>query len=143
MPHDLAFKAMNAIHHGIVRVTGGRRGWSVFGMPALELTTVGRRSGERRTVMLTAPIEDGDSLVIVASRGGDPRHPAWYHNLLAHPEVEVSRRGGPARPMRARVAGADERARLWPRVVEAYKGYGDYQRRTDREIPLVVLEPAD
>jgi deazaflavin-dependent oxidoreductase (nitroreductase family) len=141
MPSDLAFRAMNVVHHAILRVTGQRAGWRVFGMRALTLTTVGRRSGERRTVMLTTPLSDGDALVIVASRGGHDRHPAWYHNLLDHPEVEVAVQGGPPETRRARVATDDERQRLWPRVVDAYKGYGDYQRRTDRQIPLVLLDP--
>ena len=141
MPHDLALKTMNLVHRVILKTTGGRQGWKAFGMPVLELTTVGRRSGQPRSVMLTSPVQEGDALVIVASRGGDPHHPAWFLNLRDHPDVEVARDGEARRPMRARVADADERARLWPRVVEAYKGYGDYQRRTDREIPLVLLEP--
>jgi deazaflavin-dependent oxidoreductase (nitroreductase family) len=80
-------------------------------------------------------------LVIVASRGGDDHHPAWYLNLLAEPKVTVSLQGGPKREMVARVASADERERLWPKVTAAYKGYAGYQSKTDREIPLVFLEP--
>ncbi len=110
-------------------------------MPVLELTTIGRKSGEPRAVMLTAPVVDGDTMVIVASRGGDPTHPAWYLNLRENPDVEVSLRHGPKRPMTARIANADERAKLWPRVVAAYKGYDGYQRKTTREIPLVLLTP--
>lgn len=110
-------------------------------MPVLELTTIGRKSGEPRAVMLTAPVVDGDTIVIVASRGGDPTHPAWYLNLRDNPDVEVSLKHGPKRPMTAHIATADERATLWPRVVAAYKGYDGYQRKTTREIPLVVLTP--
>jgi deazaflavin-dependent oxidoreductase (nitroreductase family) len=85
-------------------------------------------------------VQDGDRLVLVASYGGDDRHPAWFLNLRDNPEVELTM-GGRTRPMRARVATADEKAELWPRVVDAYKGYGQYQRRTERDIPLVIVEP--
>ncbi|MFE3544407.1 nitroreductase family deazaflavin-dependent oxidoreductase [Nocardia sp. NPDC059177] len=141
MPTDLQLKIMNAGHRVLLTLTGGRIGNSIFGMPSLELTTTGRKSGEPRRVMLTAPIVDGDTIVVVASRGGDPTHPAWFLNLRDNPDVEVSLQRGPARPMTAHVATAEERAKLWPRVVTAYKGYGDYQTRTDREIPLVLLSP--
>ena len=106
-------------------------------MPVLLLTTRGRRSGRRRTVPLTY-LRDGDDLVLIASYGGSPRHPAWFLNLAADPEVEV-RIGRGRRRMKARRATPDERARLWPKVVETYDGYAAYQRRTTREIPLVFL----
>ena len=86
---------------------------------------------------------DGDALVIVASRGGDDAHPAWYLNLVDDPEVLVGAPGEQPRARRARVAGADERERLWPRVVSAYSGYAGYQRKTERQIPLVILDPLD
>ena len=141
MPPDLVLKAMNGAHRLLLRATGGRVGYDAMGMPVVELTTIGRRSGEARSVLLTAPIDlDGD-LVVVASRGGDDRHPAWYLNLREHPAVEVSVRGGPRTPMRARILDADERARLWPQITAKYSNYAGYQRRTQREIPLVVLEP--
>ncbi len=141
MPSDAVLKAMNAVHRLVIRVSGGRVGHGFAGMPSLELTTTGRRSGGPRSVMLTSPLQLGESLVVVASRGGDDHHPAWFLNLLERPEVEVSLRGGPRVPMRARVVGAQERAELWPRITEKYRNYAGYQRRTDREIPLVVLEP--
>ncbi len=141
MPSDAVLKAMNAVHRVVLKATGGRAGWTVASMPALELTTVGRRSGRPRTVMLTSPVQVGDALVVVASRGGDDNAPAWFLNLRDNPDVRVSLRGGPAEPRRARIASADERATLWPQVVERYSGYGDYQTRTEREIPLVFLEP--
>jgi F420H(2)-dependent quinone reductase len=78
--------------------------------------------------------------VLVASKGGNPRNPAWFHNLRANPEVTVQV-GSKRRPVVARVATPEERTRLWPKVVEAYSGYAGYQRRTEREIPLVILEP--
>jgi deazaflavin-dependent oxidoreductase (nitroreductase family) len=112
-------------------------------MPVLELTTTGRRSGQPRSVMLTSPVREGDTYVVVGSRGGDDHHPAWFLNLQADPDVEVSYQGQDRRPMRARVADADERARLWPKVTGGYKGYADYQAKTDREIPLVLIGPRD
>ena len=142
MPTDFQLKTMNAVHRLALKLTGGRLGQNVAGMPSLELTTIGRKSGEPRSVMLTAPIIDGDTVVVVASRGGDPTHPAWFLNLRDNPAVEVSLRQAPRRPMKASVANAEERAELWPRVVAAYRGYGSYQRKTTREIPLVLLTPA-
>ncbi|MFE9789902.1 nitroreductase family deazaflavin-dependent oxidoreductase [Nocardia salmonicida] len=141
MPTDLQLKITNRVHRALLTVTGGRLGNSFFGMPSLQLTTIGRKSGEPRKVMLTAPIIDGDMIVIVASRAGDPTHPAWFLNLRDNPNVEVSLRNGPERPMTARVATPDERATLWPRVTSSYKGYADYQTKTTREIPLVLLTP--
>ncbi|MEJ3652722.1 nitroreductase/quinone reductase family protein [Actinomycetes bacterium KLBMP 9759] len=141
MPHDLALKAMNAVHRLMLGVSRGKIGWDAAGMPVLELTTVGRKSGQPRAVMLTSPLQEGDRIVVVASRGGDDHHPAWFLNLRDKPEVEVAYRGGPKQPMRARVAEPDERARMWPTITQKYRNYAGYQRRTDREIPLVVLEP--
>lgn len=133
-------KTMNVVHRGLSRVSGGRVGSTVMGMTAVELHVTGRASGRRRSVMLTAPIYEPERVVLVASKGGDERHPEWYRNLVADPDVELTA-AGTTRPMRARTATAAERAELWPRVVEAYPGYGDYQRRTEREIPVVVLTP--
>ncbi|MDQ4118901.1 MAG: nitroreductase family deazaflavin-dependent oxidoreductase [Actinomycetota bacterium] len=141
MPHDLVLKGMNAAHRVLIAVTGGRVGRDAFGMPVLELTTVGRRSGEPRSVLLTAPLTDGDAYVVVASRGGDDRHPAWFLNLRDRPDVEVAVKDGPRRPMRARIADRETRARLWPQIAGRYRNYAGYQRRTEREIPLVLLEP--
>jgi deazaflavin-dependent oxidoreductase (nitroreductase family) len=143
MPTDLQMKAMNAFHRGLLRVSCGRLGWRTAGMPVLELTTTGRKSGQPRSVMLTSPVQQDDAIVIVASRGGDDHHPAWFLNLRDRPDVEVAFAGKPKRPMRARVATPEERAALWPQVTAAYKGYDSYQTRTDREIPLVLLEPTD
>ncbi len=111
-------------------------------MPIVELHTTGRRSGQTRSVVLSAPIVDGDRVVLVASRGGDDRHPDWYLNLVVNPRVELTMRGV-ARPMTARPADDAEHAELWPRVVRAYRGYAGYQRRTSRRIPLVICEPRD
>jgi deazaflavin-dependent oxidoreductase (nitroreductase family) len=135
-------KTMNAVHRVVLKATGGRLGWSVGNMTVLELITTGRKSGEPRSVMLTSPVQDGDTIVVVASRGGDDHHPAWFLNLRDEPKVEVSYQGKPAAPYTARVATAEERAELWPKVTAAAKNYAGYQRRTEREIPLVLLEPA-
>jgi deazaflavin-dependent oxidoreductase (nitroreductase family) len=134
---------MNLVHRGLLAGTGGRFGWSVAGMPALELTTTGRRSGQPRTVWLTSPVQEGTTLVVVASRGGEDQAPAWYLNLVDQPEVRVRLRGKELEPRRARTATAEERARLWPLVVAGYRGYAAYQNKTDREIPLVLLDPEE
>lgn len=141
MPSDLVLKTMNTLHRTALRLTGGRVGASFGGMPALELTTTGRKSGQPRSVMLTAPLREGPAYVVVASRGGDDQHPAWYLNLLDQPTVQVRVVGGPQQTMRARVASPQERARMWPLITSRYKNYAGYQKRTDREIPLVLLEP--
>lgn len=141
MPSDFTLKAVNAVHRVLLRLSFGRVGAEFFGMPALELTTVGRKSGQPRSVMLTAPIVDGDEYIIVASRAGGPTHPAWFVNLRDNPAVEVSFRNGSRRAMTAHVLTAEQRAPLWARIVAEYPTYGDYQRRTTREIPLVRLTP--
>ena len=132
---------MNTVHRGLLKLSGGRVGWDLSRMPVLELTTTGRRSGQARSVMLTSPYQEGETLVIVASRGGDDTHPAWFLNLRDNPKVEVSLKGAPKEPMHARVATADERARIWPKLTADHKNYAGYQRKTEREIPLVLLEP--
>ena len=132
--------AVNTIHRSVFLATNGRVFGKLMGMPALMLTTTGRKSGKKRQSMLTSPVQDGEDVVIVASWGGDDRHPKWYLNLQSNPDVEIVM-GGRKRGMRARVATPDEKAELWPRVVATYKGYGQYQTRTDREIPLVILSP--
>ena len=120
-------------------VTGGIVGSRVMGLPVLLLTTAGRKSGRKRTQPLMY-LEDGDSLVIVGSNGGNPSHPAWYLNLRANPDAEVQV-GREKKRVRAEVAGEEERARLWPKFVEKYAGYADYQKETKRTIPVVILRP--
>lgn len=142
MPHDLVLKAMNGAHRLLVGATGGKLGWDAMGMPVLELTTIGRKSGQPRSVMLTAPLVEGESYVLVASRGGDDHHPAWFLNLRDNPDVEVSLKGAPKQKWTAHVATTEERARLWPQIAEKYSNYAGYQKRTEREIPLVLVSPA-
>jgi len=141
MPSDRALKVQNTVHRALLKLTGGRIGRSMAGMPTLELTTIGRKSGRPHSVLLTAPVVDGDTLVVVASRGGDPVHPAWFLNLRDNPTVEVSVQQGPRTTMTAHIATPEERAELWPRVVAAAEFYAGYQRKTTREIPLVLLKP--
>jgi len=141
MPSDFALKSMNAVHRLVRTVSGERFGWRVNHMTALELTTTGRKSGRQHSVMLTSPIDLGGHAVVVASRGGDDRHPAWFLNLRANPHVRVRFGHAAAQEMRARVLGAAERQELWPQITADHANYAAYQAKTTREIPLVVLEP--
>jgi len=143
MPSNRSLHLMNAAHRGLLRLTRGRFGWHMYGMPMLELTTVGRKSGENRSTMLSSPLQLGSTVVVVASRGGDPTHPAWYLNLVAEPRVEVVLRGGASQVMTARVATPAERADLWPRITADHPNYAAYQTKTDREIPVVLLAPVE
>lgn len=137
---DLKMKALNTMHRTVLKVSGGKVGWKAGGMPVLELHTTGRKSGQERSVMLTSPIQDGDTWTLVASKGGNDAHPAWYLNLEAQPEVEATIKGK-RRPMTARILSSEEKAEVWPRITASYKGYAGYQSKTDRDIPVVVLEP--
>ena len=129
-------------HTAIYRASGGRIGHHLPGFaPTLLLDHVGAKSGTRRTAPLVYGV-DGENLVLVASKGGYPKNPAWYYNLLANPDTSVQV-GTEHRHVHARTATAQERERLWPLMVGVYGGYEGYRRRTDREIPLVVLEPRD
>jgi deazaflavin-dependent oxidoreductase (nitroreductase family) len=126
------------VHRTVLAISGGRVARRIAGMPVLLLTTTGRKTGKARTVPLTY-IEDGDAIVLVASYGGRPHNPDWFENLVAKPEVAVVV-GGERRTMTARRATPEERARLWPKVVATYDGYAKYQTKTNREIPLAILD---
>ena len=143
MPSDRFLKAMNGVHQGLLKISGGRLGWTAWNMPVLELTTIGRRTGNPRPVMLTSPHQEGEMFVIVASKGGEDTHPAWFLNLQENPQVVVTIKSAPGHKMTARVASPEERERLWPIVTGKYANYAGYQKKTDREIPLVILEPAE
>ncbi|MBE9499604.1 MULTISPECIES: nitroreductase family deazaflavin-dependent oxidoreductase [Streptomyces] len=120
--------------------SGGREGTTMRGMPVIVLTTRGAKSGKVRKTPLMRVEHDG-RYAAVASLGGAPSHPVWYRNVLADPRVELQ--DGPVRQdMTAREVTGEEKAVWWERAVEAYPDYADYQRRTDREIPVLVLEPA-
>lgn len=139
-PKDELAKLAKVVHPLLLRLSGGRLGGRVGGMPVVILTTTGRRSGRPRATPLTA-IEHEGRTYVVASYGGDDRHPAWYLNLVASPEVTVQREGR-TEPRVARVLGPEEKAEVWPTVTGAYKGYAAYQKKTDRPIPVVELMPS-
>jgi deazaflavin-dependent oxidoreductase (nitroreductase family) len=126
-------------HIKVYRETDGEQGYLWNGAPILLLTTTGRKSGELRTSALIFG-RDGDDLLLVASQGGAPTHPNWYHNLSAHPDVEVQVQGDVFRAT-ARTANDDEKARLWSIMTDVWPNYDAYQERTDRAIPVVVLTP--
>ncbi len=125
------------LHVSLMRATNGRFGGRMFDSPVLVLATTGRKSGKQRETPLLY-LEDGNAFTIVASNGGTAGHPAWFLNLVARPEAEV-RVDGQTERVRAEEASGEERRRLWNRVVEMYPPYADYQKKTDREIPVVVL----
>ena len=143
MTSTFVMRTLSGLHRTILTVSRGRLGGTLLGHPSLELVTLGRRSGRTRSSMLTSPVQIGQSLVIVASRGGDDTNPSWFLNLRANPHVRVAVAGGRAVPMLARVATPDERERLWPRVTAEMPRYAVYQDRTSRVIPVVLLEPPD
>ena len=128
------------LHRWIYRLSGGRVGGRLIGMPVLLLTTVGRRSGRPHTNALTY-LPQGSDIVIIASNGGAPKHPDWFLNLRAHPDVTVEL-GRRRLAMRAREATGPERETLWPRIVQMNSRYAGYQSRTTRRIPVVVLTAA-
>lgn len=127
-------------HAWIYRATGGRLGHRLPGVPPFCLLDhTGARTGRKRTTPLIY-VENGGTLFVVASKGGYERNPAWFHNLMASPDTTVQIGSG-RRPVHARKANPQERERLWPKAVATYPSYAEYARRTDREIPLVILEP--
>jgi F420H(2)-dependent quinone reductase len=138
-PIWLLVRALSAANVRVYRASGGRLGGRLERAPVLILHHVGRRSGKARVAPVLY-LEDGEKLVIVASKGGTDKNPAWFHNLMASPETEVEV-GRERRRVRARRASDEERTAYWPRLVESYSNYEDYQRQTDRVIPVVVLEP--
>lgn len=129
-------------HVALYRLTGGRIGHQLPGVPPmLLLEHLGAKSGKRRTTPLVY-MPDGESFVVVASKGGHPKDPAWMHNLRAHPDTEVQV-GAERIIVRAREADSEQRERLWPQAVKYNPQWGQYQQRTERSIPLVILEPRD
>ncbi|MFJ5723238.1 nitroreductase family deazaflavin-dependent oxidoreductase [Streptomyces sp. NPDC093149] len=120
--------------------SGGTEGTTLRGLPVIILTTRGARSGKIRKTPLMRVEHDG-TYAVVASQGGAPKHPVWYHNLVADPRVELQ--DGPVRQdMNAREVTGEEKAAWWQRAVDAFPDYADYQLKTDRQIPVFVLEPA-
>jgi deazaflavin-dependent oxidoreductase (nitroreductase family) len=129
------------LHRFVYRVSGGRVGGTFGGAPILLLITTGRRSGEPRPVTLTY-FEDADSLVVVASNAGEDRYPAWWLNLREHPYATVQI-GGSITRVRAMEAVGEERERLWAKLIRRDPAYEEYRLRTDRQIPIVLLQPTD
>jgi F420H(2)-dependent quinone reductase len=127
-------------HQWVYEKTDGRIGASIGGRPMLLLRHVGRKTGQRRTSALLY-VPEGANYAVIASKGGDPKHPGWFHNITADPDVEIQI-GRTRIPVRARVAEGDERERIWAAANRVNKGgYDVYQSRTDRKIPVVVFEP--
>jgi F420H(2)-dependent quinone reductase len=133
----LLTRAFIGAHKALYSLSDGRIGGRIGAQRILLLTTTGRRSGARRTVPLVY-FEDGERLVLIASKGGAPTDPLWWENLRQSPEALVQL-GGEKRRMRARIASVEERARLWPRVKRENPAYAEYEKRTSREIPVVLL----
>jgi deazaflavin-dependent oxidoreductase (nitroreductase family) len=138
-PVRLALKLGSGVHSGVYRATGGKLFGRMGKSPILLLNTVGRKSGKKRTSPLLY-VKDGEDFVIIASKGGASTHPAWFLNLKANPEATVEVGDREVR-VRAEEADAEEKARLWQKMVEMYPTYDDYQTKTKREIPLLVLHP--
>ena len=137
---ESALGPLLAVHQWLYENTDGRIGATLGGRPMLLLRTVGRRSGRPRTAALLY-VRDGKAYAVIASKGGAPQHPGWFHNLTAEPNVEIQV-GRERIPVRARIAEPEERSRLWARADEVNQGqYAVYQSRTNRLIPVVVLEP--
>ena len=120
------------------RLTGGKIGGTFRGAPVLLLTTTGRKTGKKRTTPLLYVI-DGDDLAIVASNGGRPKDPSWFFNLKKNPEAEIQIKKD-LNKVRAKQSSSDEKARLWPLLTKMYPTYNDYQKKTTREIPVVILK---
>jgi deazaflavin-dependent oxidoreductase (nitroreductase family) len=134
----LFLRAMSGLNTALYRLTGGKVANRMGKAPILLLTVAGRKSGKRRTTPLLYG-RDGDNYVVIASMGGAPKHPAWYHNLKGQEaEIQVGRK---RLRVRARDAEGEERERLWALMVSLYPSYDDYQKKTERRIPVVVLEP--
>lgn len=138
---DPLIKAMSKLNTWAYRATGGRVGGKFRGgAPVMLVTTIGRKSGRRLTTPLLY-LRDGDRVVTVASKGGMDHHPLWYRNMVANPAVDVQI-GRDITAMRARTADASEKAALWPKLVAMYPDYAQYQARTTRDIPVVILSPS-
>jgi deazaflavin-dependent oxidoreductase (nitroreductase family) len=140
-PANLALKLGSSVHAGVYRATGGKLFGRMGQSPIFLLNTVGRKSGKKRATPLLYVV-DGEDFVIIASKGGAPTHPAWYLNLMANPDATVEVEDRKVR-VRAEEVDGEEKARLWQKMAELYPTYDDYQKKTKRQIPLLVLRPRD
>lgn len=132
-------KPFSGFNTMVYRLTGGRLMGSFQGRPVCLVTMTGAKSGKTRTVpLMYVPYKDG--VIIVASQGGAPKSPVWFHNLVKHPDIEVQYKSRKMK-LRAREVAGEEKAQVWPTCVEHYPSYDDYQARTDRSIPVFVCEP--
>ena len=129
------FTKLNVV---VYKLSGGRLMNKLSGMPILLVEMKGAKSGKLRTIPLMY-VPNGDGFLLVASQGGAPKHPVWYHNLVAHPDVRITF-GGQIKALSVRQASEEEKAQLWPICCEYYPPYADYQTRTDRKIPVFVCE---
>jgi deazaflavin-dependent oxidoreductase (nitroreductase family) len=137
---DLRFRILGGVHKRLYRLTGGKLGGRIGKLPVLLLTTIGRKSGRRRTQPLVYT-QTGDGYAVIASKGGAARHPLWYLNLQGNPLAEVTV-GRQTMGVRARDAQGEERERLWRTLADLYPGYDRYAQKTSRQIPVIVLELA-
>lgn len=128
----------NAIQIALYRLSGGKLAGNFQGVPILLLTTTGRKTGKKRTTPVLY-LKDNDQIVIVASHAGAPKHPGWWHNLQHHPRTEIQIQRNTL-PVEAREATPAERERLWPMLIALYPDYANYQKRTTRTIPIVLLQ---
>ena len=138
-PPRWILKIITRLHVMLSRLTGARLGNTLGGDEVCFVTMTGAKSGRTRTVPLMY-VPHGEGVLLVASQGGAPKNPVWYHNLVKHPEIEVEHRGD-RKQLRARIAGPEEKAGLWPTCDQHYAPYAEYRTRTTRDIPLFVCEP--
>jgi len=137
---EVLSKALGGLHTWVYRKSGGvMGGLYTGGAPIVLLTTTGRKSGKARTCPLIY-LRDGERLILVASKGGHPHHPAWYMNLCSHPMVDIQL-GEQQSKMRAVTATPEQKAKYWQRLCAIYPPFQNYQNRTDRDIPVVILQP--
>ncbi len=135
-------KIFTRVNVWVYKLTGGRMMNEMNGTPVCLITMTGRKSGKKRTIpLMYNPC--GDDVVLVASMGGAPKHPIWYHNLVANPDIEVQVKGKGKRSMRARQASDEEKAALWPSLVENFPNFSIYAERTDRNIPMMICSPVE
>jgi deazaflavin-dependent oxidoreductase (nitroreductase family) len=137
----IIFKLFMAIQVGLYRLTGGKLGGKFMGFDVLLLTTTGRKSGQARTIPL-GRFDHSGGYVVVASNGGQPSHPAWYFNLKSNPQVTIQVLDK-VMPATAEVLAGQERAQAWQQVIATAPNYAAYEKKTSREIPVVLLRPTD
>ena len=139
-PPRWVLKLFTRINVWVYQLSKGKLMNTLAGDPICLITMTGAKTGRQRTIPLMY-VPHGDAILLVASQGGMPKHPVWYHNLVAHPEI-IAEQGGKKRKLIARIAEGEEKKELWPICVKYYADYEIYQQRTSREIPVFICEPA-